>query len=333
MSTATTMQAVICRNGAPVCARVPVPETGPDEVLVKVQACALNRADLAMAAGAKHGALGGEGAVLGMEWSGVVVRTGARVPSLRPGQRVMGSGRGAFAEYAVADRGRVLPLPEGSDDPRQAACLPVALQIMHDALVTHGGLGAGNAGQSVLILGASSGVGLMGLQIAREMGAALVIGSSTQPERRARLAEFGADLAVDTRDPTWPDQVLQHTGGNGVDIVVDMLAGPTLNASMRATALGGTIVNVGRLAGKQAEFDFDLHALRRIRFVGVTFRTRTAQQVREITGRMLRDLSGALERGALRLPIDCEFPLEQASQALRHMRANGHFGKIVLTVR
>ncbi|UZN51582.1 alcohol dehydrogenase catalytic domain-containing protein [Cupriavidus cauae] len=91
MSTATTMQAVICRNGAPVCARVPVPEPGPDEVLVKVQACALNRADLAMAAGAKHGALGGEGAVLGMEWSGVVVRTGARVPSLRPGQRVMGS--------------------------------------------------------------------------------------------------------------------------------------------------------------------------------------------------------------------------------------------------
>ncbi len=330
MTSEQTMRAVICRNGAPACVRMPVPQPGPDEVLVEVAACALNRADLAMAAGVRHGGIGGDGTVLGMEWSGVIAQVGAAVKDLYVGQRVMGSGRGAFADYTVADRGRVLPLPQGMDDLRQAACLPVALQTMHDALVGHGGL---RAGGSVLILGAASGVGLMGMQIARELGAALVIGSSTDAARRARLAPFGAQLAVDTGDKGWTGQVLERTGGRGVDLVIDMLSGTVVNAAMLATALGGTIVNVGRLAGKAATFDFDLHALRRIRYVGVTFRTRTVEQVRGITSRMLADLSGALAHGRLHLPIDSVHPLEQAPQALERMRANTHFGKIVLALR
>lgn len=323
------MRAVISRNGAPQCVEMPVPRPGPNEVLVEVAACALNRADLAMAAGARHGSIGGDGTVLGMEWSGVVAQTGAAVTDLRVGQPVMGSGRGAFAQFMVADRGRVLPLPAGMEDLRQAACLPVALQTMHDALVTHGGL---RAGCSVLILGAASGVGLMGLQIARELGATLVIGSSTDAARRDRLAAFGAHAVVDTGDRDWTGRVLEHTGGRGADVVIDMLSGPVVNEAMSATALGGTIVNVGRLAGKAAPFDFDLHALRRIRYVGVTFRTRTAEQVGEITRRMLADLSAPLAQGRLQLPIDRVYPLDQAPQALAHMRANAHFGKIVLAV-
>lgn len=330
MNSGQTMRAVICRNGVPACVRMPVPQPGPEEVLVAVAACALNRADLAMATGARHGAIGGDGTVLGMEWSGVIAQVGAAVKDLYVGQRVMGSGRGAFADYTVADRGRVLPLPDGVDDLPQAACLPVGLQTMHDALTGHGGL---RPGGSVLVLGAASGVGLMGMQIARELGAGLVIGSSTDAARRARLASFGAQLAVDTSDKDWTGQVLARTGGRGVDLVVDMLSGPVVNASMLATALGGTIVNVGRLAGKMAAFDFDLHALRRIRYVGVTFRTRTVEQVREITSRMLADLSDALAHGRLHLPIDSVHPLEQAPQALARMRANTHFGKIVLAVR
>jgi NADPH2:quinone reductase len=200
---------------------------------------------------------------------------------------------------------------------------------MHDALVTNGQM---QKGQTVMIQGASSGVGLMGLQIAKFMGAGLVIGSSTNAERRAKLAEFGADLAVDSSDPAWPDAVLAATRGNGVDLIVDQISAAVANGNLRATRVLGRIVNVGRLGGNKGEFDFDLHATRRISYVGVTFRTRSVEEVREINRRMRADLWGAVEAGKLALPIDKIFPLEQANEAQAHMRANAHLGKIVLTV-
>jgi NADPH2:quinone reductase len=198
---------------------------------------------------------------------------------------------------------------------------------MHDAVVTNGRL---KPGESVLIQGASSGVGLMGLQIAKLMGAATVIGTSTNPERRARLKEFGADLALDSKDPAWHEAALAATDGKGVDVIVDMLSGPVARQNLLATKILGRIVNVGRLAGMKGEFDFDLHAMRRIDYIGVTFRTRSPAEVREIVRRMRADLWSALEDGKLHLPIDRSFPLDEAVAAQAHMRANAHFGKIVL---
>jgi NADPH2:quinone reductase len=183
-----------------------------------------------------------------------------------------------------------------------------------------------------MIQGASSGVGLMGLQIAKLKGAKPVIGTSTNDARRTRLPEFGADLALDTREAGFADAVLGATGGKGVDLVVDMLSGPVVAQSMRAVAILGRMVNVGRLAGAKAEFDFDLHALRRIDYIGVTFRTRTLEEVRDINRRMRADLWEAVTAGKLSLPIDSRFPLDAAVEAQAHMRANKHFGKIVLTM-
>ena len=143
-----------------------------------------------------------------------MVETGAEVQGgFKPGDRVMCSGSGGYAEYAVSDWGRVNPMPSGRSF-EDAATLPVALMTLHNALITAGRM---KAGESVMIQGASSGVGLMGLQIAKLKGAKLVIGSSTNDARRPRLKEFGADLAVDTRDPAWPEQVLKATDGKGVD--------------------------------------------------------------------------------------------------------------------
>lgn len=310
-------------------ARIARPVPGPDDVLVRVHAVALNRADLGVLAGHMHGSIGGPGTVLGMEWAGEVVELGARVTGHAIGDRVMGFGAGAFAEYAAADRGRVLPIPAGMDYPR-AATLAVALFTMHDAVVTNGRL---QRGESVLVQGASSGVGLMAMQIARHLGARQVIGSSTDPGRRARLTQFGADLAIDTKDAGWPQRVLEATGGPGVDLVVDQLSGATVNGSLAATRVKGRIVNVGRLAGMKAEFDFDLHALRRIDYVGVTFRTRTPDEVREIGRRMWQDLGPAVADGTLALPIAASFPFDRLGDAFELMKANGHFGKIVVTVR
>ena len=307
---------------------IPQPRPKPNEVLVRVRAASLNRADLITARGLPHGSHAGIGAPVGLEWAGEVVETGAEAKGYSAGDRVMCSGTGGYAEFAVSDFGRVNPMPDGLSF-EQAATLPVALITLHNALVTAGRL---HAPDSVMIQGASSGVGLMGLQIAKLRGAGLVIGTSTNAERRGRLTEFGAGLAIDTNEPGWPEVVLQATGGKGVNLVVDMLSGPVVAQTMNATAVLGRIVNVGRLAGARAEFDFDLHALRRIDYIGVTFRTRTLEEVREINRRMRADLWDAVTAGKLALPIDRRFPLDAAVEAQAHMRANKHFGKILLTM-
>lgn len=323
------MKAMVLGEGGVTAEERPVPEPGADQVLVAVRACGLNRADLLVARGGRHGFAGGAGAVAGMEWSGDVLAVGDNVTEVAVGDRVMCAGTGGWAEQAVADRGRVIPIPDRNMSYEMAATLPVALATMHDAVVTHGRVAEG---QAVLIQGASSGVGLMAQQIARLKGARLVIGTSTDAARRARLGEFGADLAVDTRAEDWVERILEATGGEGVDLSVDQVSGALANGTMRATRILGRVINVGRLGGMSADFDFDQHALRRIAYVGVTFRTRTVEEVRDINRRLLADLGPALEDGRLALPIDRTFALDEAAAALDHMAANAHFGKIVLVV-
>jgi len=320
--------AVVGENGVEI-RDVAKPSPKPHEILIKVKAASLNRADLAVAAGNRHGTVGGPGTIVGLECAGEVEAVGGEVMDFRPGDRVMSSAAGSFAEYTVTDAGRAHRVPANNMTYEQAACLPVALQTMHNALV---GAGRLKKGESVLIQGASSGVGLLGMQIARHMGAAIVMGTSTNDGRRARLKEFGCDLALDTRDAKWPDKVKEATGGKGVDLIVDQVSGGVANQNMEAAAILGRIVNVGRLGGMKAEFNFDLHALKRIDYIGVTFRTRTPEEVRAIVRAARADLWPAVEAGKLSLPIDRTFPLAEAAAALAHMKANAHFGKIVLVV-
>ncbi len=317
--------AVATENGLEI-REISEPKPKPFELLVKVKAAGLNRADLAAARG--RGGHGATGTTLGLDWAGEVVEVGAETKGgFKAGDRVMCAGAGGYAEYAACDWGRVVSIPDDMTF-EHAATLPVALGTMHDALVTNGRL---KAGESVLIQGASSGVGLMALQIAKLLGAKLVVGTSTSADRRARLKEFGADLAVDTKDPNWPDLVLSATNGQGVNVVVDQVSGSVFNGTMKATAILGRIVNVGRLGGGKAEFDFDLHAGRRITYIGATHRTRSVDELREETRAMWADLAEAVTTKKLRLPVEKVFPLEQAKAAQEYMRANQHFGKILLT--
>ena len=322
------MKAAMVTEAGLQLSEVPIPRPGPQQVLVRLRAIGLNRADLGVAAGHAHGAMGGIGAIPGLEAAGEIMECGAEVPAhLTPGLRVMGSMAACYAEYALADWGRLNPIPDSNMPWEIAATLPVALQTMHNAVVTHAACGPGSA---IMIQGASSGVGLMGLQIARLMGATVVVGSSTNPEKLARLGEFGATMAVDTRDPAWVKQVLDATGGRGVDAVVDQISGPLVSQTLAATRVLGRIINVGRLGGAVADFDFDLHAARRISYIGVTFRTRSVEEVREIVRLMRQDLWPALEAGRLHLPLDRVFKLGDVHAALAHMQANAHFGKIAM---
>lgn len=314
-------------NGAAITEVAKPAPKGP-QVLVKVHACGMNRADLGMIAGHVHGSAGGVGTVLGMEFAGEVVELGPDAKGWKIGDRVMGSGPGGYAEFAVTDYGRLLPIPE-SMTYEQAASLTLALTTMHNAVVTVGGL---QAGQSLLVQGASSGVGLMALQIAKLKGAKLVAGSSTDATRRARLSECGAGLVIDSSDPKWVDEILNATGGKGVDVIIDQVSGKTANQNLAATRVLGRIINVGRLGGTHGDFDFDLHAARRISYIGVTFRTRSIEEIRDIFAEVKADIWPAVESGKLTLPIDRVFPFGDIADAVKYMSANRHFGKIVLKI-
>jgi len=321
------MKAFVVGADGPAIADVERPRPGSGQVLVRVHAAALNRADLGMARGRAHGARGGVGTVLGSECAGEVIEAGPDAAMLMVGDRVMCSTTGAFAEYAVSDHIRAYKIPDGFDFVH-ATTLPTSLSTMHNAVVTEGAL---KPGQAVMIQGASAGVGLMAMQIAKLKGASLVIGTSTDAGRRVRLKEFGADLAIDPNASNWVEQILAATKGQGVDLIVDQVSGKYVNDLMRATRLEGRIVNVGRLGGERSEFNFDLHALRRIKYIGVTFRTRTVEEIRVISEKVRADLWPAVVSGKLSLPIDRTFPFTQAADAFAHMAANRHLGKIVLT--
>ena len=323
------MKAIVIGENGPEVSEAAKPEPKPNEVLTKVVACGLNRADVLLASGAFPGVQSGAGVIIGMEWSGEVEAVGSEVKGFAPGDRVMCAGSSGYAEYAVSDHGRTMKIPANNMSYRQAATFPIALQTMHNAVVTQGRLAKG---ETVLIQGASSGVGLMAMQIARQMGASQVFGTSTNEIRRSRLSEFGADAAFDSNNGAWVDEVLAKTDGAGVDLIIDQVSGSMANQNMAATKIRGRIVNVGRLGGGIAEFNYDLHALRRIEYIGVTFRTRSVEEIREIVSGVQRDLGPAIADGTLSIPIDKIFPLKEAPAALEYMAANQHFGKIVLEV-
>jgi NADPH2:quinone reductase len=302
----------------------PSPKGTPE--LVTVRACGLNRADHDMPQGQAQGAAGGVGTVLGMEWAGEVAEFGPDAKGVKVGDKIMGSGGQAFAEYTLADHGRLFRAPSNMNF-EESATLPVALATMHNAVVTAGAL---QAGQTVLIQGSSSGVGLIAMQISKYKGAKTVIGSSTDATRRGRLKEFGADLAVDSSDPGWVDEVLKATNGEGVDLIVDQVSGPVASQNLKATKIKGRIVNVGRLGGTHADFNFDLHAARRINYIGVTFRTRTIEEVRAIFDEVRKDIWPAVESRKLQLPIDKVFAFDDIGKAFERMDANQHLGKIVV---
>jgi len=321
------MKAVVVTEEGVRVQNVETPKPKENEVLVKVFACGLNRADLVVADGGAHGASGGPGTIVGMEFSGEVIELGSNVKNYSIGDRVMCSGTSAWAEYAIADHGRVIKIPNNNMDYIKASTYPIALATMHNAIITAGNFAKG---QSVLIQGASSGVGLMGLQISKYLGAKIVIGTSTKPDKFEKLKSFGADFVLNSKDPDWVDQVLSATDNKGVDLIIDQLSGYTVNQNMMATKVKGKIVNVGRLAGGITEFNCDLHALRRINYEGVTFRTRSIQEIRDVYSNMWNDFEKIVVSGELSLPIEKVFDFNDVGKALDYMRENQHFGKLVL---
>jgi NADPH2:quinone reductase len=308
---------------------VPKPAPGESEVVVRVRAAGANRADLSMSVGHFKGAGTALAApVAGLEFAGEVAEVGAHVSGVKIGDRVMAMGQGAFAEYARIDHRLLIPVPT-TFSWEEAAAAPVAFMTMHDAVVTNGRL---EAGESVLVQGVTSGVGIAAFQIARLKGAKPVIGTSTSDTKLATLKGWGLDLGINSKTDDVVKRVTEATGGKGADLVIDMLGGPVVNQNMQAAAVKGRIVDVGRMGGLKGEIDLDLHSLKRISFIGVTFRTRSVEEIRTIIRLMVDDIWPAVTAGQVKLPIDRVFPLGKIADAYAHMRANAHLGKIVIAM-
>ncbi|MFO1159742.1 MAG: zinc-binding dehydrogenase [Reyranellaceae bacterium] len=308
---------------------MPSPTPGDGEVLVRVHAAGANRADLAMNIGHfKEAGAALAAPVAGLEFAGEVAELGPGVRSVTVGDRVMAMGQGAFAEYARIDHRLLIPVPAGFSW-EEAASAPVAFMTMHDAVVTNGHL---QPGEAVLVQGVTSGVGIAAWQIAKVKGAGQVIGTSTSDAKLTTLRGWGLDLGINSRSDDVVRRVTEATGGKGADLVIDMIGGPVINQNMQAAAVKGRIVDVGRMGGLKGEIDLDLHSLKRISFVGVTFRTRSVEEIHTIIRLMVDDIWPDVVAGRVKVPIDRSFPLEAVADAYAHMRANAHLGKVVVTM-
>jgi NADPH2:quinone reductase len=309
----------------------PEPAPGPGELLIQVRATALNRADLAQRRGAYPAPVkaGDSGlAIAGLEAAGEVVGMGSAVTGFAVGDRVMAMCAGGYAELATVEHCLAVRVPERLSW-EEAAAIPVAYMTAHDALITNARL---QAGESVLVNAASSGVGVAAIQIARFWGAKPVLGTSGVSAKLAALAELGLDIGINYRSENFADAVLAATNGAGVDVVIDHVGAPYLADNLRCMALRGRLVSIGRLGGGIGDLNLDVLALRRLSLIGVTFRTRTLDERIAIAQRVATDLLPGLADGRLRPLVDRVFPLQEALAAQAYMASNAQIGKIVLTV-
>jgi NADPH:quinone reductase len=326
---------VITRPGGPEVLElreVPAPEPGPGEVLVRVHAVGLNRADILQRKGHYPAPPGVPADIPGLEFAGEVV---ARSGRWSAGDRVMGLvAGGACAEFLVTQGDTLLEVPgdwpasSGSDaDPLVvAAAVPEVFLTAYDALVRQLRLAAG---ESVLIHAVSSGVGTAAVQLARAWGAR-TFGTSRSAEKLGRAAPLGLDVAIDTSRENFAEVVQRETDGRGVDVVLDLVGGPALEGNIKSLAVRGRMIVVGLTAGRTAPLDLGMVLSKRLTIVGTALRSRTIEEKAALTRDFAREVMPLFAAGRVGPVLDRVVPMDEVGDAHRRMEANLHFGKIVL---
>jgi NADPH2:quinone reductase len=305
---------------------VPDPVPGPEEVLVDVVSTALNRADLLQRMGFYPGPPA-EFEIPGMEFAGTVAAVGDRVLDTKVGDQVMGIvGGGAYAQRLVTHERLLLAVPE-SVDLANAAAIPEVFITAFDALVVQGGL---TSGRTALVHAGASGVGTAAIQIARAIGASVIVTASTS--KVDACSDLGADLAVDYRTNDFVDAVAEFTGGAGVDVILDVIGGDYINRNIRAIATDGRIIQVGVMDTGTAEVNVSALLPKRASLIGTTLRGRPIERKIAITRRFAAEMLPLFDSGRLRPVIDSHFPFDQIAAAHQHMQANANVGKIVIDV-
>lgn len=308
-------------------ADVPRPVPGPSGVLVAVKAVGLNRADLTYGDYHFQGLPCAARRNAGIELAGEVVEAGSDVDGVRVGDRIMAMANDAAAEFAVVDHRALLKVPARLSWV-EAAAVPVAFLTAHDALVTHAAL---RPGESVLVQAASSGVGTAAIQVARARGAGPIFGTAGSRQKLRDLQRYGLDCGIDYLQQDFARVIETETGGRGVDVIFDMVGASAFDPNLACAATGARILNVGRLGGRRVELDLTEVAQRRLQLLGVSFRTRSLEQISRAIAAFEADCMVDLASGTLRPVVDRVFPAAEASLAYAYLSNARHIGKTVLS--
>ena len=328
------MRAVICRAwGGPETLAVedmPLPEPGPDQVLIDVAAAGVNFADTLMIAG-KYQEKPAFPFSPGLEIAGTLRRAGSNVSGLKEGQRVMAlTDFGGYAETALARAGDVYPIPETLGPERfgwaEAAGFPITYGTAHGALRWHADL---QPGEVLLVHGAAGGVGLAAVEIGKAIGAT-VIATAGGPDKLAVAKAHGADHLIDYRSEDIRDRVKALTAGKGADVVFDPVGGDVFDASLRCIAWSGRLLVIGFAAGRVPQIPANILLVKNIAVMGVywgSYRKHAPERLVE----EFRELFGWFESGLLKPHVSHKLDLTQAAEAMALLLERRSTGKVVLT--
>lgn len=322
----------VCADGAGgpevlTIARMPVPQPGTGEVLIRVAAAGVNRPDVLQRQGS-YPPPPGASPVLGLEVAGHVAALGPGAEGWQAGDAVCALvPGGGYAEYCLASASHCLPIPSGMDMVA-AAGLPETMFTVWANVFERGRL---QPGETFLVHGGSSGIGSTAIQLAKQFGAT-VLATAGSAEKCDWCRSLGADHAIDHRAEDFVERVKALTAGRGVDVILDMVGGDYLPRNVRSLAVEGRLVQIAFLKGSRAEVDFLPVMLKRLTITGSTLRPRTVEQKAAIAAALRQRVWPLLDSGAVRVPVHATFPLDRAAEAHRLMESNAHMGKIVLTL-
>jgi len=332
--TVATMKAVwIERFGGPeglVIRSVPRPRITADQVLVRVRASALNRADLLQRQGRYPAPPGYPQEIPGIEFAGEVAEVGPLVQMWKPGQRVFGlTGGGAQAEYLVTQERLLAEIPANLDW-AAAAAVPEVFITAHDALWKQAEL---KPGETVLIHAVGSGVGLAAVQLVHAIRA-IAFGTSRTAEKIQRGRPLGLTdgIAVQQNLDELVSSAQRWTSGRGIDVVLDLVGGPYVAASQKLMAAKGRIILVGTIAGGACELDSRLVMSKRLRITGTVLRARPLEEKIQATRSFAGEVVPLLADGVLRPNIDSKFSVDDIQKSHERLESNATFGKVIIEI-
>jgi NADPH:quinone reductase len=305
----------------------PVPHPGDGEVLVRVAAAGVNRPDVMQRQG-RYPAPAGASDLPGLEIAGEIVALGPKVSGLNIGDKVTALlAGGGYAGYAIAAAPLCLPVPSGISMV-EAAAIPETFFTVWTNLFDRGRC---KAGDTVLIHGGTSGIGTTAIQLAAAWGARVFATAGSDDKARA-CERLGAVRGINYRTEDFVEVMRTETGGKGVDVTLDMVAGSYVARNLEIAALDGRIVVISLLGGTRAEINMGVILTKRLTLTGSTLRARTVAQKTEVADAVRKNVWPLLAAGRVRPTIHATFPLAEASEAHRLMETSNHIGKIVLTV-
>ena len=320
----------ITRPGPPdvlkLCERArPSPRAG--EILIHVQAAGVNRPDMLQRQGF-YAPPPGAPDIPGLEVAGTVAALGAGVTRWREGERVCALvPGGGYAEYCLAHESNALPVPEGVTT-REAAAIPETAFTVWSNVFERGAL---KAGETLLVHGGSSGIGVTAIGFAKLFGARVITTVGT-PEKARRCLALGADVAINYKETDFVAATLAATEDKGVDVILDMVGGDYVARNYACAAVDGRIVQIAFLRGQKSELDLNALMRKRLTHTGSTLRPRSPAEKGLIADALRANVWPRLADGTWRPTIDSTFPLADAAGAHRRMESSAHFGKIVLDV-